>query len=250
MHLRRPLVCHDAPVTYPPPMAPVDPTAVLGRRYGAFFIDLFLVLILPFILYTSNAERVENGNLVLPRGCEFFEDRDYVCFETDDDLVIIEEGDFAAIWLLAVGGWALNYVILQSLTGGSVGKLMVGLRVVNRGGQRANFGQVLVRSLFLAVDLGCFLVGAITSAVTRGHRRVGDLVGGTYVVAATSVGYPPEPGSGYGPPAWGQPGYGPPGYATPGYGQPPTPGWGPPPPPPPPPPTQPGGWAPPPGPPQ
>jgi len=237
---------HDIAVSYIPQ---TDPTAVLGRRYGAFFIDLVLVSILPLVFFLANAERVEGGN-VFGRGCDVRADEGYVCFESDEDLIVLEDGDFGIFLFLAVGGWAANSVIIQGVTGGSVGKLMVGLRVVNRAGARANFGQVLVRSLFMVVDQGCFLVGVITSAVTPGHRRVGDLVGATYVIAATSVGYPPEPGAGagyglapYGSPGWGQPS----GYGQPGYGQPPGPtGWGPPPAPPPPP----GGWAPPPGPPQ
>src|SRR5437762_10309677 len=69
---------------------------------------------------------------------------------------------------------------------------------------------MLGRWVFLAVVLGCFLIGLVTTLVTHPHRRVGDLVCGTYVVATASVGEPvpvayPPPGFGAPPP----PGYGP-----------------------------------------
>jgi hypothetical protein len=84
----------------------------------------------------------------------------------------------------------LDLVVLQTLTGASVGKLCVGLRVIEQPGNEARFMRVLGRWLFLAIDLGCFLVGLVTTLATRPHRRVGDLVCGTYVVAVADVGHP------------------------------------------------------------
>ena len=84
----------------------------------------------------------------------------------------------------------LNLVVLQSITGASLGKLMLGLRVVDQQGNKAGVGRMLGRWVLLLVDALCFLVGLITVLVTHPHRRVGDLACGTYVVATGSVGQP------------------------------------------------------------
>ena len=52
----------------------------------------------------------------------------------------------------------------------------------------------LVRWIVFAVDgpLSLFLCGIITSATSRGHRRLGDMSAQTYVVAKDAVGHPIE----------------------------------------------------------
>jgi hypothetical protein len=102
---------------------------------------------------------------------------------------------------------------------------------------------MIVRSLVLVVDGGIFLIGLIAVLSTRFHRRIGDLVAGTYVVAKAGAGQAialapsAVPYGG----AFAVPGGGPPGgFAAPAAPAAFVPGWGvaqdPPPPPPPPPP--------------
>ena len=49
-----------------------------------------------------------------------------------------------------------------------------------------------MRGLFGAVDgpLTLFLCGIITSSVSRGHRRLGDMAANTYVVSRDDAGRP------------------------------------------------------------
>ena len=114
--------------------------------------------------------------------------------------------------------------MLQGIVGASVGKLILGLRVVNAQGETCGVGRAFVRWIFLLVDGFCFLVGLIVALATHPHRRVGDFVAGTYVVALASVGRPIASApagaavSRYADPA-------PPGWTPPGAAPPP-PGWG------------------------
>jgi uncharacterized RDD family membrane protein YckC len=199
---------------------PRDPTAVLGRRFVAFAIDLFFLLVVGLILL---ATAKHNSFYDAPSdACSQIARSDSsVCWQITDRLYIWERGVFTRA--LLIGGFVgfLDLVVLQTLTGASIGKLCVGLRVVEVQGNEARFLRVLGRWLFLAIDLGFLLVGVVSTLVTRPHRRIGDLVCGTYVVGVASVGrpvvVPTAPGPVPSPSAYGAPAGAP---APPGWGAP------------------------------
>jgi uncharacterized RDD family membrane protein YckC len=141
-------------------------------------------------------------------------------------------------YAIGFGSTILNLVILQGLVGASVGKLIVGLRVVRENGKRAGIGWCTLRWILLIVDsICCAIIGLITAFSSKGHRRVGDMAAGTLVVRRSAMGQTvsvPGYNSGYGSANYGgQPGYGgPPGYGAggqAGYGQNGPTGWSPPP---------------------
>jgi uncharacterized RDD family membrane protein YckC len=80
------------------------------------------------------------------------------------------------------------YILCEGLTGQTLGKRMLGIRVVSATGTRASWGQVTARTLLRIVDaLPIFyIVGLITILATGSgkRQRVGDLAAGTLVVAA------------------------------------------------------------------
>jgi hypothetical protein len=87
----------------------------------------------------------------------------------------------------------LILVLLQGLTGASVGKAIAGLRTVGEDGQRPGIGKAFIRTLLWAVDAAPWLVplvGLITGLTTTGHRRVGDMAAKTFVVRAADAGSP------------------------------------------------------------
>lgn len=213
-----------------------DPTNVVGRRIGAYVIDTIILAIIVVAVmvpkFNSDAETIQGGTFLT---CEDVEDRGFdgdgysasFCFDNGDELRAIpedKEGSFiATLWLTAIGAQVLNFVLLQGLTGASLGKLMVGLRVVRgEDGRIANVGWAALRWVILIVDgIICGLLpGVVLVASTKGHRRLGDMAASTFVVRKDDVGRPvlvpgltAAYGSSYGP------GYTPPSYDAPG-------GWG------------------------
>jgi hypothetical protein len=176
-----------------------DPTAVMGRRIGAVAIDGALIYIPLWIWAGSQFESSEKVSAdAAETYCNDFNDRisDGVCVPVDRTTYYDADfgshlGDLSSIGLLAA---VVMYVGLQSLLGGSVGKLLTGIRVVDEEGRKAAFWRMLVRWLLWIVDGLPFLlgplVGFITGLTTTGHRRVGDMVAKTYVVRAQAVGHP------------------------------------------------------------
>ena len=234
------------------PYAPmVDPTEIEGRRIAAWTIDLvmFLVILGVAVLATGGidwtTQQFDSPDAAATY-CQNYNGGDARQCVPVGDQAVITEGNVVPhlVWILNT----LAYVVLQGVTGGSVGKLLLGLRVVDVHGRPAGLGKSCLRTLLWVVDAitcGLPIVGGVLITTTRGHRRVGDMAAGTYVVRKQSVGSPiviplSSAAAPYAfsvpPPAYPvPPGYGPPppGYAPPPPGDAPPPGHGPPPYPPP-----------------
>jgi len=184
--------------TYPPtgyrPTAG-DPTAVLGRRYLAFFIDLVITLVAFSILFVPLAkQRTVDETLRLP-GCHVNTNDTIQCdnravFRVGDTVYEARIGPFA---LAEIGFTFLYFGVLTGLAGATLGKLAAGIRVVKEDGSKVGVGRSLIRWILFAVDgpLTLFLCGIITSSTSRGHRRLGDMGAQSYVVAAADAGRGP-----------------------------------------------------------
>ena len=69
------------------------------------------------------------------------------------------------------------------LNGQSIGKKIMGIKVVSLNGNQPSFGQYLIRWLFRIVDFIFFgIVAVIMVAVSEKKQRLGDLVAGTVLV--------------------------------------------------------------------
>ena len=201
-----------------------DPTAVMGRRIVAYIIDslLFSGVFVAAMALTKN--HVYTG---APSGaCQTLRDGGFTgqCVQFGSRVYTWKSGGAAAGYGISALVGFIDFVLLQGITGASVGKLIMSLRVVDGQGAPCGVGRAFVRWLLLLVDSGCIIVGLLVALLTHPHRRVGDLVAGTYVVGLADVGRPIQ----VAPPAYqyqsAQPG--PPGWAPPGTAPPPTPGWG------------------------
>jgi len=92
-------------------------------------------------------------------------------------------------WTLAIGAAiALFYVwVSEALFGTTVWKLALGLHVYAQRERVVGLGRAFVRSLLRPIDV--LVVGGVLSLLP-GHRRLGDLLGGT-IVARTHNRYAP-----------------------------------------------------------
>ena len=225
-----------------------DPTAVMGRRIFAYVIDGFIGFIIIAALFVPIAEakadtQTFSSNAAASDYCGEINERTFGTdgsggsFESDwtpgrafpDDSVLClplgtttyryTGADVNSIsnqlQLISLVATGLNLLVLQGLTGASVGKFATGVRVVREDGSTVGFGWNLLRWLLLFVDSFCFaLVGLITAFSSKGHRRVGDMAASTFVVGKAAVGSPiqvpgmttPYPATAW-PPTPGQAGY-------------------------------------------
>ena len=73
--------------------------------------------------------------------------------------------------------------------GQTVGKRLMGLRVVDARGLRLEPSQVIVRNLMRLLDAlpALYLVGGIACVFSRHRQRLGDLAAGTVVVRTSKI---------------------------------------------------------------
>jgi uncharacterized RDD family membrane protein YckC len=75
------------------------------------------------------------------------------------------------------------YIFCEAATGATLGKRMVGIRVVGEDGEHVTFGAAVVRNLVRIVDaLFFYFVGFIFAILSTRGQRLGDRAAHTVVV--------------------------------------------------------------------
>jgi uncharacterized RDD family membrane protein YckC len=90
----------------------------------------------------------------------------------------------AGVWWFIVA--LVYYVVMESVLGRTVGKMVTGIRVVKEStGQSPSIGAALVRTLLRIIDgIGGYLLGFIIVLCSSKCRRLGDMAADTLVVRA------------------------------------------------------------------
>ena len=155
-----------------------DPTQVITRRAIGLLVDAFLITVLPVltVLVVGHATAVRECPDHLAPGRS--------CFVWRGNGAVVENRSI--VWFLVVFalGYVLVFVVVQGRTGASPGKALLGVRVIDRRGGKPGFARSAVRAMAWVIDGISLLVPVALWAAwfTPGHRRVGDLLAGTFVV--------------------------------------------------------------------
>lgn len=149
---------------------------VEARRFGAAALDLAIILILQ-IWFTDIF-----GVTVVTNGSPAQGTPAYAFLQTNQMVEVP--------WLILLG--VAYFSLLEALFGMTWGKLIAGIRVIDKDGGRPTVGAVLVRNIIRLADAWPLLYAigpfGIVAAMTSSHRqRLGDRVAGTLVVRATSA---------------------------------------------------------------
>jgi uncharacterized RDD family membrane protein YckC len=101
---------------------------------------------------------------------------------------------FQAIFMVVYFATSLLYGMLTEWLwrGQTVGKRMLGLRVVEASGLRLRPAQIIVRNLLRFVDLlpGLYLVGGVACVSSPRRQRLGDIAAGTIVIRTPKLWQP------------------------------------------------------------
>ena len=135
--------------------------AGIGSRFYAALIDTGLLALILFVGYYVNRN------------------------------FIMELGDTLGNWLGAIGGilvfalfWGYYMVFEVTSNGQTLGKRVLGVRVIKDGGYPIGFADSAIRNLVRVVDFLPFFYGAglLTMLINGNWQRLGDLAAGTLVV--------------------------------------------------------------------
>ena len=163
-----------------------------GRRVVQYLIDSFLVGIIP-------------GLVSIP-------------FDRSGSTVIHIIGGIVAFAVFVLIGLLYWVILMHRLNGQTLGMKLLRLRVISKGGGRANMAQLTIRWICLIFDAIPYtwpftgLVGFIVILCSRDRQRIGDHLARTLVIATDrTVPNPRYMGAEQGQPGMqpGQPGTGP-----------------------------------------
>ena len=146
--------------TMPPPAAPYTPTdASLGSRVGALLLDSLLVMLPLFIIsgiLFGESEAAGGGASVSLTGIPFL------------------------LTVLVAFGYFFG---LEAATGQTLGKKIVGTRVISDKGADLTAVQALIRTVMRVVDgFAFYLVGFVAALASSKNQRLGDMAASTRVV--------------------------------------------------------------------
>jgi uncharacterized RDD family membrane protein YckC len=86
-------------------------------------------------------------------------------------------------WWVGFGAWAFMYsTVALTLTGRTVGKALVGLKVVTRQGAPLGPGRAALRVLFFPLSMALVGLGYLGILLGRERRALHDVIAGTAVV--------------------------------------------------------------------
>ena len=144
-----------------PASAPVASENITGTRIVAALIDivvLFVVFIIMSALFGDTGSDEDSGFSVNLSGLP------------------------ALLYFIIVLGY---YIVLESAGGQTLGKKIMGIKVVAVDGPLTT-GKVIIRTLLRIVDglPAFYLLGFIVVATSKRKQRIGDIAAGTLVVRA------------------------------------------------------------------
>ncbi len=126
----------------------------VGRRAVAIIIDMILLGIIGWIIASFTGGTTREG------------------FE-------ITGAPAFLLFLIAM----VYYVVMEVQWGGTLGKMALGLKVVNESGERIDWKASIIRNVLRIIDgFFFYLVGAIIVWTSKKRQRLGDIVAHTLVV--------------------------------------------------------------------
>lgn len=78
--------------------------------------------------------------------------------------------------------WLYFALMESSAKQATIGKMALGLKVINKDGSRMNFGQATLRYFGKLVSTAILLIGYIIAGFTEKKQALHDMIAGTYVV--------------------------------------------------------------------
>src|SRR3954468_13357457 len=169
------------------------PTAVVGRRVAAFLIDALLLYAISFAIFFAMADTKEEIGRKVLQGDIQLNETTYGNITLGDSEYAILGTNFLLYLLIVFAIGFLYLAVLQGIKGWTLGKLALGIRVVDESGRTGpGVGKGAIRWVLWIVDgFFFYLVAFVTALSSDRNQRVGDMAAKTFVVGQKDVGRVP-----------------------------------------------------------
>lgn len=133
-------------------------TVGVGKRAVAVVIDTILMFVVAYVLAVVTGDTTEEGFSM--KGAPAF-----------------------ALFFIGIA----YYVAMEAMMGGTVGKKILGIKIVKQDGSPMDWQAAIIRNVLRIIDgIFVYLVGAIVIWTSKDRQRLGDKVARTLVVNARS----------------------------------------------------------------
>jgi uncharacterized RDD family membrane protein YckC len=132
-----------------------------------------------------------DGTVSAANSCDAVSSSFESCHKIGNTVYVWASGSLAFAPFAVLAG-LLVLVVLQGLTGATVGKVLAGIRVVGPDGNPPGVLRALLRTVFLVVDAFPYVIPLLGWLVALGnsrHRRFGDYAAGTMVARRRALAY-------------------------------------------------------------
>lgn len=152
---------------------------VVGRRFVAHLIDVIILGIIQYLtlIGISAIGLHSSGTTTPPQGDAY--DMFVYWLTHLDAYAVLQIGVITIIP-------SVYFILMEAVQGATVGKMVLGIRVVRLDGSDMSWGQAIVRNLLRLVDqlptAIPYLLGAVLILNSSRRQRLGDRLAGTVVV--------------------------------------------------------------------
>jgi uncharacterized RDD family membrane protein YckC len=136
--------------------------ASIGQRVAAGIIDLFIYLILSFLIALIFVEKKRN-----------FEDNG-----SGFSIGILLPNYIVFLWMFL---WLIFITTSEYQSGQTIGKRILKIKVVRQNLTKATFANIFLRHLFDIIDIILF-AGLVVAFNNKKRQRIGDLIAKTIVI--------------------------------------------------------------------
>lgn len=108
-------------------------------------------------------------------------------FAIPDSVMTSQQSYFFIFLFVALPAFSYHFVLELIWNGQTVGKKLMGIKVIDMDGREPSLSQYLLRWLLRLIDVGITMgIGALLTAIfTKYSQRLGDLAAGTVVIDQT-----------------------------------------------------------------
>ncbi len=169
-----------------PPMSPISPGATLPyaefwARFGALIIDGVITTIITYV-----ALFIFGGGLLGSLGLIFAGlDSNSTELSSAQAAILFSSlfGSFFLLWIgLIAVNWLYHALMESSKTQGTLGKMLVGIKVTDMYGNRIGFGKATGRYFAKSFLSSILLIGYIIAAFSEKRQALHDLLASTLVL--------------------------------------------------------------------
>lgn len=169
-----------------------NPYASISRRFIALFADtILLASVISAFLFVSMGKSPESFNESGDEGrpslmdkYQFFAYFEPIALDNHRDIYIKNFVNHfkmeAAVGFLLIP--MLYFVLFEGLWGGTIGKLVTGIRVRRKDGGKINFGNAFVRFVGKMVSTLIFMLGYVLALFDKKRQTLHDKIANTVIL--------------------------------------------------------------------